>query len=288
MNPASGTADRKRAEAIRARAEAAGLDTLSIAPGLDVGTEIRSRIDRGERLFLAAGGDGTIHTVIQHLVGTEGELGVLPAGTWNHFARDIGMPMNWETAFDMILNGTRAQVDVGRANDRFFVNNLSLGIYPEMVQHREQLRHQGKWRAYWKAFRSALKTFPKLALGIETSHMMETVRTQVFMVSVNAYDLDKPGILAPRKSLAGGMLGVYWLREMPKLDFIITVARYLRGKSTEEGAIRSVMTTAVKVQSSRRALRAGMDGELHEVTLPLQVSIVRCGLNVRIPRNPVR
>ena len=283
MNPASGSADAARATRIREAVTARGLDVVELVPGVDVDVDIRARISRGERAIIAAGGDGTIHSVAQSVVGTEAVLGVLPVGTLNHFARDLLLPMEWEAALDIALEGEIRSVDVGRVNERYFMNNISLGLYPEIVRHRERFRKLGKWRAYLKATREAVKNYPHVAISIETTHMLETIRTHVFMVSVNPYDLDQPGVMAPRKTLDGGYLSAYWLPHMPRLQFIRTLARYLRGKMVE-GGLRSLQTTQVKVQSSHSHIRVGIDGELHDISTPLNISIVRSGINVRVPR----
>ena len=142
----------------------------------------------------------------------------------------------------------------------------------------------GKWRAYLKATRAAVKNYPHVAISIETQHMLETIRTHVFMVSVNPYQLDQPGVIAPRKTLDGGYLSAYWLPHMPRLQFIRTLARYLRGKVVE-GGLRSLQTTQVKVQSSHSHIRVGIDGELRDISTPLNISIVRSGISVRVPRS---
>ena len=286
INRTSGSADAARADAIKAAATDAGIEPVDLHPGLDLFAEIRGRVDRGERRFIAAGGDGTVNAVVQPLVGTEGELAVLPVGTWNHFARDIGLELDWEEAMKVALNGEVRQIDVGRANDRFFVNNLSIGLYPELVQHREKLRRYGKWRAYLKATRAALRKFPHVALSIETPHRLETIKTHVFMVSVNPYDLTLPGVMAPRKTLDGGSLSVYWLPHMPKLEFIMTVARYFRGRTQGEGTIRSLQTTQLRIQLPESKVRVGLDGELRDLAVPMSISILRGGLNVCVPRIP--
>ena len=287
MNPGSGTADVQRASEIRQLAAEAGLEVVDLVKEFDVFSEIRSRFERGEKLFVAAGGDGTINTVMQPIVGTEAELGILPIGTWNHFARDLGVPLDWREAMEIVVRGETHQIDVGRVNDRFFMNNISLGLYPEVVRHRERLRRFGKWRAYLKATSAAMKKFSHISVAIETPHHLEMVRTQVFMVSVNPYDLERPGVLAPRKTLDGGHLAVYWLPDMPKPQFIRAMARYLRGKMHEEGGVRSLQTTRLKVQTSESPIRVGMDGELTRLTPPLVISIVRRGINVRAPRRSV-
>jgi diacylglycerol kinase family enzyme len=285
MNPSSGSADRQRAREISAEAGSEGLDVIAIEKGLDLPGEIRARIQREQRLFLAAGGDGTVHTVMQALVGTDGVLGVLPVGTWNHFARDIGVSLDWREALQTALRGEIRQIDVGRVNDRFFINNLSLGFYPELVQHREKYRKLGKYRAYLHALSAAMKKFPHVTLAVEAPNMFESITTHVFMVSVNSYDLARPGIIAPRESLDGGYLSVYWLPDLPKHQFVLNVGRYLRGKMGADGAIRSVRTTRLRLESSRRSMSVGLDGELHELATPMSISIVRRALNVRTPRN---
>jgi diacylglycerol kinase family enzyme len=94
---------------------------------------------------VAAGGDGTSSTVAQHLVGTPGVLGVLPAGTLNHFARDIGVA-DHDVALGVLARGRPRAVDVGRAGDRHFLNNAVVGLYPEAVEERGRVQHRvGKW-----------------------------------------------------------------------------------------------------------------------------------------------
>src|ERR1051326_5694743 len=79
---------------------------------------------------------------------SEAVLGVIPMGTFNHFARDVGVPMAWREALDVALTGTTRQVDAARANDRFFVNNIAMGLYPELVARREE---RGREYPRWKA-----------------------------------------------------------------------------------------------------------------------------------------
>lgn len=282
MNPSSGTADARRAGEIRAAAEGEGLDVLELSKELDVQAEIRQRIDRGQKLFVAAGGDGTINTVLQPLVGTEAVLGVLPVGTWNHFAKDLEIPLDWREALEVAVRGTTLQVDVGRINDRFFANNVSIGLYPELVQHRERYRHMGKWTAYLRAGRAALEKFPHVALSFQSAHHLDSIEAQIFMVSVNPYNLGGKGVLARRAALDSGMLAVYWLPRLPKLDFVRTVARYLRGRMSPE-TVRTFQTTQVHL-STRKKLAVGMDGELRHFDPPVVVSVVRRSLLVRAPR----
>ena len=88
-------------------------------------------------VVVAGGGDGTVNAVASELVGTGKILGVLPLGTLNHFAKDLCIPLDIESAVDVIAQETITQIDIGEVNGRYFLNNSSIGLYPQIVQERE-------------------------------------------------------------------------------------------------------------------------------------------------------
>ena len=95
------------------------------------------------------GGDGTVDTVAAALVGTEVALGVLPLGTLNHFAKDLGLPLELGGAVQTIGAGYTVRIDVGDVNGQMFLNNSSLGLYPRIVRHRQKQTERlgrSKWR----------------------------------------------------------------------------------------------------------------------------------------------
>ena len=107
LNPSSGAKlSAADIDALRAAATDAGLETIAISPDVDILSEIRNRMQQGMKLFVAAGGDGTINSVLQPLVNTDAELGVLPVGTFNHFARDLNIPLDWRSALNAVIQGT--------------------------------------------------------------------------------------------------------------------------------------------------------------------------------------
>ena len=95
---------------------------------------VRNAIASGADVIAAGGGDGTISTVANQLVGTGVALGVLPFGTLNHFAKDLGIPLDPRGAVEVVCRGAIKQVDVGEVNGFYFINNSSLGVYPEMAR----------------------------------------------------------------------------------------------------------------------------------------------------------
>jgi diacylglycerol kinase family enzyme len=275
-------------EALIAAARAAELEIVELSEDIDCLSEVRTRIARGTRLFIAAGGDGTVHHVVQALINTEAVLAVIPTGTYNHFARDLEIPLTWDAALEVALNGETRSVDAGRINDRFFVNNVSLGLYPEMVARREERgRDYPRWKARIYAFYGTLRKYRHVSLAVESGGRSELIRTHLFMVSNNSYDLERFGIEAPRETLTGGALSVYWLPHTSRLRLTRYIARYLAGRVRTIPGFRSFRTAHLRVQTVRTQLRVGIDGELFTLSAPLTISIVPQSLSVRVPRPAV-
>ena len=244
-----------------------------------------SRCAKVRDLFVAAGGDGTISNVVQALVNTEATLGVLPLGTFNHFARDLGLPLDWRAALEIALSGTIRQIDVGRVNERFFVNNLSIGLYPELVSRREENgRDYPRWMARIYAAIATLRKYPYVTLAIETEYHHEIIRTHVFVVSNNSYDLSRLGVEAPRHTLEEGRLSVYWLPHVSRIALARFLARYFAGRVTKAPGFRSFRTVRLRVQSSRKHLKLGVDGEVVTMPPPLIITMVPRSLLVKVPR----
>ncbi len=98
-------------------------------------------------VIVAAGGDGTVSSVAAAVAAAGKTLGVIPAGTLNHFARDAGIPTELDDAVALIKDAHTRGVDIGLVNGRVFLNNVSLGNYPRMVHERERLESGRRPRA---------------------------------------------------------------------------------------------------------------------------------------------
>lgn len=283
LNPSSGL--RLDAAELTAAAEEAGIETVHLSRDVDIAAEIRARMRDGKKLFIAAGGDGTVNCVIQPLVHSDAILGVIPIGTFNHFARDAGVPLDWRAALDVALNGTIRQVDAARVNDRFFVNNVSMGLYPELVARREERgRDYPRWKARLFAAYVTLQKYPHVTVTLESEHHQMAVRTHVLMVSNNPYDLSRVGVDAPRNTLEEGRLSVYWLPHLPRVALMRFLAHYLAGRVHETPGFRSFRTSRMKVHASKQHLNVGVDGELFTFHMPLVITIAPRALQVRVPR----
>jgi YegS/Rv2252/BmrU family lipid kinase len=272
-------------QALREAAAQAAVDVVELSPEVDCAREIRERAARGTKLFIAAGGDGTVHHVMQAVVHTDSCLAVLPIGTYNHFARDLDIPLDWREALEVALTGEKRQIDTGRLNDRFFVNNVSIGLYPELVARREERgRDYPRWKARLYAFFTTLHKYPHVTVTVEADGRHEVLRTHVFMISNNSYDLERIGVEAPRTTLEEGRLSVYWLEHTPRWRLTRYVARYLAGRVRTIPGFRSFRALRMRIQSPRRTMKVGIDGELFTMSMPLVVTTVPQSLLVKVPR----
>jgi diacylglycerol kinase family enzyme len=284
LNPRAGSFTPSDESDLRTAAAEHGLRVVDILPNIDVRAVVRSSLEAGLHSFVVAGGDGSIHHVVQALVGTDGILGIVPIGSVNHLARDLGIPLDWRTALDIAVRGAVRQIDVGRINGVYFLNSVMMGIYPTVSRFREHFRSMhSKWRAYAKAARLAIRQFPHVTLVLEHDGRMETVRTQMFVVAVNAYDLNQTGVVSLKTTFNDGKLSMYSLDFMSRAQFIRAAARYFRGRITQEPAFRAVRTAQLRVDAARRKMRLSVDGELVDLEMPLQIAAVPASLLVRAP-----
>jgi len=210
-------------------------------------------------------------------------LAAADLGTYNHFARDLDIPLDWREALDVALHGTLRQIDAGRINERFFINNVSIGLYPELVSKREERgRDYPRWKARLFAFYTTLRKYPHVTLAVESDNHSEAIRTHVFMISNNHYDLERFGVEAPRERLTEGRLAVYWLPHTSRWRMTRYVARYLAGRVRTIPGFRSFKTLQMRVQSSRPQLKAGIDGEVFTLQTPLVVTAVPQSVVVKV------
>src|SRR5688500_3707750 len=272
---------------LRAIAAEHGLRLVEIGPGIDVSAKVRAALDAGQKSFVVAGGDGSIHHVVQALVGTEGVLGIVPIGTVNHAARDLDLPLTWREALEIAIHGEVRQIDTGRVNGIHFLNSVMVGIYPTITEYRERFRStHSKWRAYLLALRLAMRQFRHVTLVIELEGRVTTLRTQLFVVSINAYDLTQAGIAAPKIALDDGHLSIYSFGFMSRWQFIRAAAKFFRGKIEEVEGFRRIRTPKLRIDVARPKLRVSIDGEVSDLPPPLQIAAEPASLLVRVPRQP--
>jgi diacylglycerol kinase family enzyme len=238
-----------------------------------------------EQLVVAGGGDGTVSAVASTLVGTGKVLGVLPLGTLNHFAKDLGIPLKVEDAVATLLHGEVTEVDAGEVNGQIFINNSSIGLYPEIVRRRdkEQQRfNRSKWPAMVKAFFSALRDYRFVRARVRANGT-EFLRTTPFVfVGNNPYDLDGFGI-GGRAQLNTGMLCCWLARGTRPLGILRLGARALFGRLRGARDFEAHCGSEFEVVTPERKLRVALDGETRIMDAPLHYRSRHGALRVMAP-----
>ena len=276
LNPSSGrgSGDELAARLIHLFA-AAGREATVLMPGKghSVGDEARRAVHEGCRIAVAAGGDGTVNALASVVAGTDIPLGILPVGTLNHFAKDLGIPLELEDAVRLVTQGVRRQVDVGEVNGAVFVNNSSIGVYPRIValRSRWQATGLGKWVAALWASMTVLRRRPFMGVRIRTAEETLVRRTPFVFVGNNEYRMT--GIKAgSRESLTGGRLAVYVMHAERRKSLLLLGWRVLL-RGVDRVPELELFPVEEAVIETRRRVSVALDGEVRAMTPPLTYRI---------------
>lgn len=244
-------------------------------------TDFASRWDA----IVVGGGDGSVSTLAALLVGSKIPLGILPLGTLNHFAKDLGIPLDIEAALAVIAAGHIRTVDVADVNGRYFVNNSSIGLYAHMLSDRiRQQRHFGrsKWIALGLAALRILNRFPLYRLTISSAQGVRPRKTPFAFIGNNMYALD-PLSIGERVALDQGELCVYIANSQRRIDFLALSLQIALGRPDQARGFELLKFKEVEIHSRRRRLRVARDGELEIMHPPLRYRIHPKALRVFAP-----
>ena len=238
------------------------------------------------KVIVAAGGDGTINSVAAAIIDTDKTLGILPLGTLNHFARDLGIPSDLQQAARTIIEGHTVEVDAAEVNHRIFLNNSSLGLYPMIVREREKRQRLGfgKWHAFIWATIQALRRNPFLDVRLRVNGELLDRTTPFVFVGNNEYAMDLFNI-GLRDRLDRGELSIYITHGTSRLKLIGLALRGLVGRLRNDKDFLALRSNEVKIQTRRKRVRVAFDGEIEVMEAPLQYQVRRRALRVIVPRN---
>ena len=253
INPRSGPDD--SADELRAAAERIGVETHLLGEGEDPG-EVARKAPEGP--LGVAGGDGSLAAVAEVALERGSPFVVVPSGTLNHFARDLGLDRNDPEGALRAFSGRETRVDVGRVNDRLFLNNVSLGLYARLVHEEDEDVSFARLRAFWMLLRQ-----PR-GLGVTVDG--KPAHARVVVVSNNFYELNVLSI-GQRERIDEGRLHLY-------------LAHGFLPSSWEE---RSCTNLVVEAREGR--LEAAIDGEPEMLETPLEFRIEARALRVLLPKS---
>jgi diacylglycerol kinase family enzyme len=247
---------------------------ITALDGADVADAIKQAASTGR--VVVAGGDGTVSCAAQQLAGSDAELGLLPLGTLNHLARDLGLPTDLDEAAKIAATGSATAIDVAEVNGHVFVNNASIGLYPTMVRTREGLQDDKgwpKWLSAVPAAYAALERLPHHRLRIDLGQGVRSIVTPLLFVGNNVYSLDA-GEIGQRASLTDGKLSVYAVAHRSRLSLLWFAARALVGRARHDVDFVTLgECETLKVWSSGNSIEIALDGEVQRLDSPLEFRI---------------
>jgi YegS/Rv2252/BmrU family lipid kinase len=238
------------------------------------------------KVIVAGGGDGTVNSVAAAVVDSDKTLGVLPLGTLNHFARDLKIPFDLQAAAQTIVAGHTTEVDVAEVNNRIFLNNSSLGLYPIIVREREKHQRLGynKWPAFIWATIQALRRYPFLDVRLRVKDELVARTTPFVFIGNNQYAMESFNI-GLRDRLDSGVLSVYITDRVGRLRLIGLALRALVGRLRDDKDFLALNSNDVKIQTAHKRLRVAFDGEVEVMETPLQYRVRSRALRVIVPKD---
>ncbi|MDQ6635556.1 MAG: diacylglycerol kinase [Gemmatimonadota bacterium] len=280
VNVASGTADKAR----KALGESGAFDVHEVQP-TEIASTVKQLVEGGARRILVAGGDGTISTAAAQLLETPAELAVLPGGTLNHFAKDLGISTVAAEAVTMAAGEVCRGVDVGMVNGRIFLNTSSVGVYVRYVRVREELEKRVGYRlaSMLAAFRIVF-SFRLMAVEVEVEGRKRIYRTPLVFIGVGERELQVP-LLGQR--VQGGKRGLHVMvvqgRSRARL-FATTLNAVTRGV---DSVAHTPQFDSFIVDRCRIGMngvgKVAVDGEIVSLNTPLEYELRRDALKVVCP-----
>lgn len=245
----------------------------------DLPTRVALARDAGADAVVVVGGDGSISCAAQALVGSDTPLGILPSGTMNLMARDLGIPIgDLDAAVRVLAAFEPRRVDVGEVNGRVFLCGCMVGLPTLLGQVRESGRGGPLWRS-WSRWAGAalrlLRRYRPLRLGLRVAGRSWRVRSPAVLVTVNPLT-DGTGRQMGRARLDGGKLAAYVFSRLHLMDALRIGVQALLGRWTGDEAVEEVEMAEMEVSFTRPSIRVMNDGEPLLLETPLKF-IVRPG-----------
>jgi diacylglycerol kinase family enzyme len=229
-------------------------------------------------VVVGAGGDGTIGVIAATLAGSQKILAVLPLGTFNLFAKRVGIPLDLEAAVRTAVNGQVAAINAGEVNGQTFLSRSSVGLYPLALRHREKMfRRFGRSRliALLSGATALLRWGKVMTIRLTANAESYLFRSRFIFVCNNPEELDYFH-LRGRECIDAGDFAVYLPK--PRLG-----VRLLAGKTEENRDFEMVCARELRLEIEPSRVPVSFDGEVRIMESPLRYRLRVGALRVRVP-----
>jgi len=283
--PAFVNAEAGDAEAACAALSKTGNFTITRVAPSEIADRVREAMKRGANRVLVAGGDGSIASAAAALCGTSCELAILPAGTLNHLAKDLGLPDDLERAAQVARGTATTLVDVGEVNGRIFLNTSSVGAYATYVRTRERLEPRlGYWLSSIIAALRILVRLRRVRVTVEVNGVHAEYDTPLVFIGVGERELRLPTL---GKRVAAGHRGLHVMVIRSRSGarvLALALAAAARGVRAvaKTPALDAYLVDALRIELHRatRRGRIAVDGEIIDADSPLEYRLRREALRV--------
>ena len=249
----------------------------------------RCQAENVERVIIG-GGDGTVNAAAHCLSGTSIQLGVIPLGTFNLFARSLSIPVGLEAGLQALASAQPLAMDIGWINQQMFLNKATIGLHPESIQQRKQLQANLKMRhrlakrlmAKWAVLKTLFGS-RDLQVTITTSDLEKQIETPFVVIANNRFETCLQNLFY-REQLDTGHLFVLYADKIKRWELLVTGLRILFGRGFRQTPeVHSIDTQEVSI-CAKRQIAVAIDGELHHLQSPLHCKILPQALWVLKPQ----
>ena len=256
----------------------AGID---VTDWIAVNAKMKARLApycKKNAMIAVVGGDGTQRAVADSIIGTGGTMAPLPGGTLNHFTKDLKVPQDMQEAIMRLPTLQTSKIDIATVNDKVFINNSSIGLYPQSLLEREKTeKFLGKWLAAIRAVIVSLLRFRKYHVEVNG----EVMRVPYIFVGNNNYDFTG-SMLAERTSLTGGMLTLFVLHSWSRLRLLRAGLFDRLGSQNRSSDFLIEHSESIHINARQRELAVSLDGEVIKLATPLVYKIKPKSLKVLV------
>jgi diacylglycerol kinase family enzyme len=283
--PSKGQDRRAEVEAAFA-ACGAKAEVRSVGKGGDLEAETRRACAEGFGTIVAAGGDGTIATIASCLTESGCRMGVLPFGTFNYFARSLGVPDELDAAARAIVEGETRTLDIGDVNGRIFLNNASIGAYPFILDQRERIYARwGRSRAiaYVAILVSLTRFRGAVRMTLSVDGASREIRTPLLFLSSNARQLAVLG-LEGGDCIERGGFAIFVAPPAGRFGLVLYALRLALGLSERREDFELICGREVRVETRFSPRLVARDGERERLASPFVFRLHPGALKVVVPR----
>lgn len=250
-------------------------------------SRINKALESSAPIIVAAGGDGTVTALSEAIIGTDKTLAILPVGTANLLARDLGIALDIDLWFEQLNHMQTIRIDAGEVNGRIFLHKVFIGLMPAIVAGREQLRGKKGPRyalGFARYFFRRLMRSRRFAIEIETENRNRRIeRVHAVAVGNNIYT-EGLGRILSRERLDEGILGLYVIKQVSLGTFFRVAGEMLIGRWHNDQALVFERVHAVTLRARKRQVKVMFDGEVETLSTPLNFQIRPGVLPVLVPQ----